>query len=452
VRGEDAGGDREEAAFVICLTATLTSCMPRVTFPIHHTFGPLVTDAQWHTAFRLQFQPYRWTKGPEVEALRSELSTSFGMSAALFATGREALLALLRALKLSPGDEVIIQAFTCVAVPNAVHAAGANAVYCDIDPQTLNLDLRRLQSLITPRTKAVICQHTFGIPADTKKLRAICDRRRLILIEDCAHVIPDIAGDAQLSLLSAPSATSGIGAYGDALIMSFGRDKAISGVSGGAVLTRHSSLAKPVAQMERSADSLTAWQVLHLIGYPIRYRVAKKIWLKGIARLYLRWAQLFKLLPPVLTQAEKEGKMPITLRRLPNACAILALQQFKHIGDLNAHRRKVGALYKAAANEGGWNVPAGVKEATTLQKFPVFAQEAEKLRMELKREQIYLDDGWCSAVVNPQSVDQEKAGYAPRSCPAAEDVARHIVTLPLHPTMSKEQAKYLIHALRSSLG
>ena len=102
--------------------------MSKVAFPIHHTFGPLVTREQWKLAFQLQFEPWRWHKGPEIEEFRSELSHNFGASVSLFATGRDALLAVLRSLDLSTGDEVIIQAYTCVVVPNAVHAAKAKGV------------------------------------------------------------------------------------------------------------------------------------------------------------------------------------------------------------------------------------------------------------------------------------------------------------------------------------
>src|SRR3989344_4808478 len=185
--------------------------MKPVSFPIHHTFGPLVTPTQWRLAFRLQFQPWKWREGAERETLRSELSRSFASSAALFGSGRDALLASLRALELKSGEEVIIQAFTCVVVPNAVHAAGGVPVYADIDPETLNLDLEKIQRSITPRTRAVICQHTFGIPVDTKRLRAICDKRKIALIEDAAHVIPENGGVG-----------SGIGAHSDVLIFSFG--------------------------------------------------------------------------------------------------------------------------------------------------------------------------------------------------------------------------------------
>ena len=441
--------------------------MPRVRFPIHHTFGPLVTKDQWKLAFKLQFQPWRWREGPETEQFRSHLSHSFGMSVSLFSTGREAILATLRALELKTGDEVIIQGYTCVVVPNAVHAAGGNAVYADIDPQTLSFDLDKLQAVITPRTKAIICQHTFGIPAPVQKLRAICDKRNLLLIEDCAHVIPDLPPVApggseggfrsseQLSFLQLAGAAEGIGTHGDVLIFSFGRDKSISGVSGGAALTRHPELGEKLLQMEKEADQLSSWLILNLIDYPIRYQFAKWLWLlpggSNLAKAYLRWAQLFRLLPSIVTRAEREGKMGITLHKLPNACAALAWQQLQSLTRLNNQRRKITALYANAAKKEGWHVPSGVSHAIALQKFPVFARDAEGLRKKLKREQIYLDDAWCGVVVSPRSTDQEAAGYAAGSCPRAEEVARHIVTLPTHPTMTEGQAKYLVHALRSFL-
>lgn len=425
-------------------------------FPIHHTFGPLVTKEQWKKAFRLQFEFGRWVDGPEIEELRSSLSHSFGMSCSLFFSGRDALLAALRALGLKSGDEVILQAFTCAVVPNAIHASGAVPVYCDIDPETLNLDLNKIQARITPRTKVIICQHTFGIPVDTERLRAICDKRKLTLIEDCAHVIPDSEGFDQMNLLRTPSATEKIGWHGDVLLFSFGRDKAISGVTGGAVLTRDGEVGKRIAEMEKDADKISRYQVLNLIDYPIRYRFAKWLWRlpfgSAIAKAYLRWISAIGFLPRVLSKSEKEGKADLLPRRIPNACAALVLEQLSSIGKLNDQRRKITKIYAEAAASGDWRVPGSVLGSPALQKFPVYVRDAEKLRSDLKGEQIYLDDGWCSAIVNPRSVDQEAMGYEAGSCPVAEDVVRHIVNLPTHPTMEEAQAKYLVMALRSVLG
>ena|SRR3989338_985228 len=408
-------------------------------FPIHHTFGPLVTDAQWKLAFALQWKPWKWKDGPEREELRGALVRSFGANVALFGSGRDSLLAALRALELKAGEEVILQGYTCIVVPNAIHAAGGLPVYADINPETLNLDLEKLQSKITPRTRAIICQHTFGIPFDTRRLRAICDKRHLALIEDAAHVIPD-------------GGTKGdIGTFGDILFFSFGRDKAISGVTGGAVLTRHGYLADRLKRMEDEAVSFSHFQIMNFLGYPLRYRFAKMIWRTGLAKAYLHALRSFKLLPPVLTNNEKEGRMEIIPKKLPNACAALALEQFRSLQILNDHRRTLTALYQKSAEEQGWHFPSGIAQAIALQKFPLFVKDAAAVRAKLKQEEIYLDDGWNSAVVNPPSVSPESAGYMTGSCPRAEEVTKHILMLPTHPTVTSEQAKYLIHALVSHL-
>lgn len=414
--------------------------MPRVTFPIHHTFGPLVTHEQWKLAFLLQFFPQKWKRGPEIEELRSSLSHHFGMSASLFGSGREALLAALKALDMRSGDEVIIQGYTCVVVPNAVHAAGATVVYADIDPESLNLDLKKIQTKITPRTRAIICQHTFGIPADTERLRAICDKRNLMLIEDMAHILPE-------------KLTEGMGTRGDLIILSFGRDKAISGVTGGAVLTKHGAIGQKIEMFEKQAQSYSLFRILHFLEYPLRYRFAKWLWNlplgATLAKAYLRWSRISGFLPPVYAPGEKEGKTSIQFHRIPNACATLVLEQFQSLSSLNQSRRSLAKIYIDAAKKGEWSMPHAALNASTLQKFPVYARDAKKLRAELKREQVYLDDGWCGSVVNPPSVNIESAGYMQGMCPVAEDVSRHVVTLPMHPTMTWEQAEYLVHALCS---
>lgn len=416
--------------------------MSRVTFPIHHTFGPLVTDAQWKLALNFQFRPKRWVHGPETEELRSSLSHHFGMSVSLFSSGREALLAGLKALNLKSADEVIVQGFICVAVPNAVHAAGGTAVYCDIDPETLNLDMKKMQAKITPRTRVIICQHTFGIPAESEKLRSICDKRGITLIEDCAHVIPD-------------GTLRDIGTRGDLVIVSFGRDKCISGVTGGAVLAPHGALGRALDSIEKSADDLPLFRIINLMNYPLRYAFAKWLWKfpfgASPAKAYLRWLKMMGLLPPVYEEGEKEGKMLIRFHRIPNVCAAFALEQLQSLASLNAHRRELARIFADAARSGGWSMPSSALDAPVLQKFTVYARDANSLRATLKHEQIYLDDGWCNAVVNPVTVDQEGAGYAKGMCPTAEDIAKHIVTLPLHPTMTEEQVRYLIHALTSRL-
>src|SRR5678815_5674598 len=100
--------------------------------------------------------------------------------------GRVALYAILEAAGVTSG-EVVVPAFTCVVVPNAILYAGARPVYAEIEPETFHFDLEKLESRLTPRTRAILAQNTFGLAPPIEELREIARRRGLLLIEDCAH-------------------------------------------------------------------------------------------------------------------------------------------------------------------------------------------------------------------------------------------------------------------------
>lgn len=358
----------------------------------------------------------------------------------LFASGRQALLASLKAMDLQPGDEVIVQAYTCIVVPNAIMAAGGQPVYADILKDTLNLDIEDVKSRITPKTRAIICQHTFGIPADVAALRELCDKHKILLIEDCAHVLPDSDGPA-------------IGKTGDVTISSFGRDKAISGVAGGAAIVRNKNLQSAIAHLESRASSLSWWHIHKLITYPIIYRRALPFYGIGLGKAYLKLKQKLGLLVPIVTSEEKAGKMPDILQAMPNACAYLVLPQWLKRWFINQHRRKLTVFYLDECIRRGWceptspvYVPGAIEPDLPMQKFPVFVQNAWQIRENLKKQHIYLDDGWTGCVVCPANADSSCAYYEEGMDPVAEFVGESILSFPTHPTMSLKQAKRLIDA------
>ena len=106
-----------------------------------------------------------------------------------FWKGRTALFAILRALGIGPGDEVILPAFTCVVVPNAIRFTGATPVYADIAPNTYNIDPEDVCKKVTSKTCALIIQHSFGIPAELDSLLEVAKLYDLPVIEDCAHAL-----------------------------------------------------------------------------------------------------------------------------------------------------------------------------------------------------------------------------------------------------------------------
>lgn len=101
------------------------------------------------------------------------------------AKGRVALYTALKALGLAPGDEVIISGYTCMVVPSAVKFLGCTPRYADIDPRTYNMSPSSVTDLINSRTRAVVVQHTYGIPCRMGELIDIAQENETPLIEDC---------------------------------------------------------------------------------------------------------------------------------------------------------------------------------------------------------------------------------------------------------------------------
>src|SRR3989344_7854503 len=197
--------------------------------PISISLSPNTEADDILLAFKQLVQPWRWNKKKDVELLERAFAKRLGVKHAVaFNSGRSALLAILSALegdpsfaKASEGKEVLLQAFTCNAVPNPVIWAGLKPVYVDCREDDFNIDPVDLERKVTPRSKVVIVQHTFGLPADMDRIVEICKRRNLILVEACAHA------------LGATYRGKKVGTFGKAAFFSFSRDKVISCVYGG---------------------------------------------------------------------------------------------------------------------------------------------------------------------------------------------------------------------------
>lgn len=368
-----------------------------------------------------------------VASLETDIGTFFHGDCVSFSSGREALLALLQAMKIKPGEEIIVQGYTCVVVPNAIHASGAVPVYVDIEPETLNLHLSGVRQAITPRTRAIICQHTFGIPADTLGLRTLCDEHKIALIEDCAHVLPDDAPDS-------------VGKYGDALLLSFGRDKAISSVTGGAIVSRMSDATDTLRQLQQRAADLPRLTTVRLLCYPFLYALAKPCF-RSVGRAVLTVARRLGLLIPIVSDDEKRGNASPVLHRLPCTLAALARTQWRTRQVINDHRRMLTSFWLDHAKQRQWPFVRAITADLPLQKFPLFIRNAQALRERLKARNIHLDDGWTGCVICPSDVHMDQLDYTWGKDPQAEAACQQIFSLPTHPTMSLSQARKLAKVL-----
>lgn len=146
------------------------------------------------------------------------------------ATGGLEMIALL--LNIQPGDEVIMPSFTFVSTVNAFVSHGATPVFVDINPMTLNIDVDRIESEITDKTKAIVAVHYAGHACDLVRLGEICKNHDLYLIEDAAMAFGNQFDDVSL------------GGYGDFGVISFDITKQISAVQGGLLIVNNPAFTK----------------------------------------------------------------------------------------------------------------------------------------------------------------------------------------------------------------
>lgn len=149
--------------------------------------------------------------GEEVEAFEAEIARLSGVRYAIgVGNCSDALHLTQLALGIGPGDEVITTPFTFFATAGGTARLGARPVFVDIDPMTFNIDPARVEAAITPRTRAIIPVHLYGLPADLPALRRVADRHGLVLIQDAAQALgARVAGVQEAGLPAAGAQVTG---------------------------------------------------------------------------------------------------------------------------------------------------------------------------------------------------------------------------------------------------
>src|SRR4051812_40280781 len=164
----------------------------------------------------------RFIMGPEIDGLERELSILLGVKHAIaVSSGTDALLLALMALDIKAGDEVVTTTFSFFATAGAIVRVGATPVLVDIDPATFNIDPEQAVAAITPRTRAIMPVHLFGLGADMDPLMTAANRAGIPVIEDAAQAIGSTYKSRPLGTIGAFGCFSffpskNLGAFGDA--------------------------------------------------------------------------------------------------------------------------------------------------------------------------------------------------------------------------------------------
>jgi perosamine synthetase len=407
--------------------------------PISISLSPNTERDDILLAFKLLFQPWKWQKGGLTPLLEEEFREYLGAEYAFaFNSGRSALLAILQSLRLQQGDEVLLQAFTCNAVPNPVLWAGLKPVYVDCREDDYNIDAEDLGRKITPRSKAVIVQHTFGLPADMDQVMEVCRRRNLILIEDCAHA------------LGATYKGKKVGTFGKATFFSFSRDKVISCVYGGMATTSDPALAENLKKFQETSGYPSLFWIKQQLLHPLLMNWIILPTYRFFGKYLLVLLQWIGLLSKAVHWEEKRGKMPGYFpRRLPNALAILALCQFKKLERFNQHRKEIADFYARELKDTKYQIPnTKYQEGNIFLRFPVIHPDAHEIIKKAWRNNLLIGD-WYTTPIAPHDTRLDTVEYTIGSCPVAEKLSHITLNLPTHANISLKDAQYLIDFIRN---
>jgi len=340
-------------------------------------------------------------------------------------------MAVLDSLGLQKGDEVLLQAFTCNAVPNPMLWLGLKPLYVDCKDD-FNIDPEDLKKKITLRSKAVIVQHTFGLPVDIDEILGICRQNNLILIEDCAHT------------LGAEYKDKKVGAFGKAAFFSFSRDKIISSVYGGMAVTNDPSLADKLRQAQDEFGMPNSLWVLQQLLHPILlYYIILPVYnFLDLGKIFLILSQWLHILSKAVHWKEKRGEKPGYFpKALPNALALLALHQLSKLERFNQHRKKIAEFYSRELNI---HIP---KEGSIFLRFPVRHKKAHEIISNAWKQNLLIGD-WYTTSIAPHDTRLEAMGYREGMCKNAETLSRETLNLPTHINISLEHAKTIITFLR----
>ena len=337
------------------------------------------------------------SEGPFIKEFEEKFSAYVNRKHGIaVANGSAALDIAVQALQLSPGDEVIMPAFTIISPAQSVVKAGLIPVLVDSDPETWNMDVSLIENKITSRTKAIIVVHIYGLPVDMDPVLALCKKHNLLLIEDAA----EMHGQTYKGKVC--------GSFGDISIFSFYPNKHITTGEGGMIVCDSDHLAARCRKLRNLAFEPDGRRFIHF---------------------ELGWNY-----------------------RMTNMQAALGLAQLERIGEHIEKKRKVGKLYQdGLSGLKNFQFPK-VKTEYSENIFWVYALVADSQSLcestveKLSKEKIGTRPFfWC---MHEQPVFQNMGLFKNEKYPVAERLARNGFYLPSGLGLSEEDVNTVISTMK----
>lgn len=410
--------------------------------PINRTiftgFAPNLTKADFYIALGFLLLPWKWLSirnGCYVKLAEKALKEYFDIkNAFVFDSGRSALQHALTSLNIKHGDKVLVQAYTCIVVINAIKNAGGIPVYIDI-ADDFNMNYEDLANKANC-AKILIIQHTFGAPADMEKILKIASKYNLRTIEDCAHSM----GAKYNGILT--------GTIADIGMLSFGSDKVISCVRGGALITNNSELATEIKNIQDNLPKPTLIRTLQHVAHIPIFTISKPLYGIFIGKIIFVIAKKLNIINRIIYPQEKRCMiMDEYPARLANSLAKVLCSQINNIDKVNIHRKKIAQLYRQQITNDLVKHPPH-SDSSIFLRYTILTKYPKKLHVYMKKHNVILGN-WYDSVVAPIDINTSCINYIKGTCPNAEKMTLQSVNLPTNRFVGIKEAQKIIKLINN---
>lgn len=361
----------------------------------------------------------KYIMGENVIEFEKEFASYIGVKHAIsVGNGTDALVLALKAMGIKSGDEVITTPFTFFATAEAISAVGAVPVFVDVDKETFNIDVTKIEEKITNKTKAIIPVHIFGQAADMDEINKIAKKHNLLVLEDACQAIGGKYKGKNIGALADAACfsffpTKNLGCAGDGgMIVTDNDDIAIiaralrthgSGENGQKAYNLLNNITEEVKTAEGADD--TVYNPLKYYNYLIGYNT-----------------------------------------RLDAIQAALLRIKLKEIDKWNAKRREIVKIYNDALQNSDYVTPFCREDVEHVYHMYILQSEnREEVIAKLKKA------GVATGVYYPIPLHLQKVykdlGYKEGDMPVAEYLSHRTFAIPVYPELTKEQVEYILSRL-----